>query len=87
MVVVERFTGDGFLCVLHPYLADVLQFEQTKVYDVLLGTVGAKVAEVHLPRGVLYFALLVGSEAYAVYPVVVIIAAHVVVTMIAVDGH
>ena len=87
MVVVQRLAINGVSRMFHPHLTDGGQFEQTFVDDILLRAVVAEVTEVHLPRGILYLTLLVGSETYAIFLVVIIVTTHVVMTVVTVDRH
>ena len=87
MVVLEGWTIDGIFCVQHPDLANRSEFEQSVgQYGVVVALI-TQMLEVHLPRGVLYFAFIIRREAYAILPVVVVITTHVVVTVVTVNRH
>ena len=87
MVVVKRLTVDSILCVVHPYLTDGGEFEQSEVDHRVVVALIAQMPKEHLPGSVLHLTLLIGREADTVLPVVIIVASHIVVTVITVDRH
>ena len=49
MVVVKRLTVDSILCVVHPYLTDGGEFEQSEIDHRVVVALIAQVPEEHLP--------------------------------------
>ena len=96
MIVVERFTVDRVLRMVHPYLADRRKFEQA-FFDhrgVIAGEAGAIGAEEHLPAAVLDLAFFIGfgqqvceGVALALELLGQVVAGHVIVAVVTVDGH
>ena len=79
MIIIERFTLDGILGVVHPNLTKRREFEQSlHNLCVVVGGV-TKMREEFLPRGVFHLSIVVGL---IIAVPCIIIACHVIVRMV-----
>ena len=94
MIVIQRLAFDSGLGMVHPDLTYGRQLQQTKLYHGFIVTyeTRARSTEVHLPAGVLYFALFVShclqlSEGVVFWINILwqVVTSHIVVAVITVD--